>query len=186
MNLIEKAIITATKAHEKQFRKKTKIPYIIHPYSVGMILMKNGCKDELVAAGLLHDTVEDTDITLEDIEREFGSTVAEIVKGCSEPDKKLSWEERKEHTLAELKTASLDIRLVACADKIHNIRSIRDDLTVQGKSVWKKFSRGKIKQEWYYKGLVESLGYASRFELLEQLEEEVELLFGSDEYELIQ
>jgi (p)ppGpp synthase/HD superfamily hydrolase len=178
MNLIEKAIITATKAHDKQYRKKTKIPYIIHPYSVGMILMKKGCNDEVVAAGLLHDTVEDTKLTLEDIEKEFGNTVAEIVRGCSEPDKNLSWEERKEHTLAKLKTASLDIRLVACADKIHNIRSIRDDLMVQGESVWKRFNRGKEKQEWYYKGLVVSLGYASKFELLEQLEEEVGLLFG--------
>jgi (p)ppGpp synthase/HD superfamily hydrolase len=180
MNLIEKAIITATKAHDKQYRKNTMIPYIIHPYAVGMILMKYGCKDELVAAGLLHDTVEDTDLTLEDIEKEFGHSVAEIVEGCTEPDKKLSWEERKEHTLAELKTASLDIRLVACADKIHNIRSIRDDLMEHGESVWNRFKRGKIKQEWYYKGLVVSLGYGSRFELLERLEEEVVLLFGSE------
>jgi len=178
MNLIEKAIITATKAHDKQYRKKTKIPYIIHPYAVGMILMKHGCTDEVVAAGLLHDTVEDTDLTLEDIEREFGSIVAEIVKGCSEPDKKLSWEERKEHTLLELKTASVDIRLVACADKIHNVRSIHDDIVAHGEAVWKRFNRGKEKQEWYYKGLVESLGCASRFELLEQLEMEVGLLFG--------
>jgi (p)ppGpp synthase/HD superfamily hydrolase len=142
--------------------------------------MRNGCNDEVIAAGLLHDTVEDTDLTLEEIEREFGRKVAEIVQGCSEPDKKLSWEERKEHTLAQLKTASLDIRLVACADKIHNIRSIRDDLLEYGESVWKKFNRGKKKQEWYYKGLVESLGFASRFELLEQLEVEVGLLFGEE------
>lgn len=179
MNVIEKAIITATKAHHKQYRKKTKIPYIIHPYAVGMILLKNGCNDEVVAAGLLHDTVEDTDLTLEDIEREFGSVVAGIVQGCSEPDKSLSWEERKEHTLEELKTASLDIRLVACADKIHNIRSIYDDILTHGESVWKRFKRGKEKQEWYYRGLVESLGYASKFELLEQLEEEIGLVFGN-------
>lgn len=180
MNLIEKAIIIATKAHEKQYRKETNIPYIVHPFAVAMILMKNGCNDDVIASGLLHDTIEDTDLTIQDIEREFGSNVADIVQGCSEPDRNLSWEERKEQTLEEIKMASLDIRLVACADKIHNVRSIRDDLRVHGESVWNRFNRGKGKQEWYYRGLVKSLGYASRFELLEQLEEEVGLLFDSD------
>ncbi|HAQ06826.1 MAG TPA: phosphohydrolase, partial [Bacillus bacterium] len=64
---------------------------------------------------ILHDTVEDTKITLADIDLEFGNEIAEIVKGCSEPDKSLSWEERKEHTIDYLKTASKDIRVVACA-----------------------------------------------------------------------
>ncbi len=127
MEIVEKALQVASKAHRKQCRKNTDIPYITHPVAVGMILLKAGYNDELIAAGFLHDTVEDTDITLEDIRREFGTKIAEIVAGCSEPDKSLSWIDRKEHTLEFLKTASEDIRAVACADKLHNIQSIIRD-----------------------------------------------------------
>ena len=81
MDLIDKALQIASIAHEGQYRKNTKIPYIAHPVAVGMILQKAGYSEEMVAAGILHDTVEDTDITMEDIEREFGLEVARIVEG---------------------------------------------------------------------------------------------------------
>ena len=60
-------------------RKGTDIPYITHPVAVGMILANAGCPDELIIAGILHDTVEDTEVTLEQIETEFGKAVADIV-----------------------------------------------------------------------------------------------------------
>jgi hypothetical protein len=177
ISVINKAIIFATKAHDGQYRKGTEIPYIVHPYAVAMILMKAGCNEELIVAGLLHDIIEDTTLKFEDIEREFGVKVAEIVVGCSEPDKSLSWKERKEHTLHYLKTAPEEIRLVACADKLHNVRSIRMDLETIGNIVWDRFNTGKKQQAWYYNGLIKSLGYSSRFNLLDQLHDEVELLF---------
>jgi (p)ppGpp synthase/HD superfamily hydrolase len=77
MELIEKALQIASKGHLGQVRKNTDIPYITHPVAVGMILMKAGCRDELVAAGILHDTVEDTKLTLEDIETEFGPKIGD-------------------------------------------------------------------------------------------------------------
>jgi (p)ppGpp synthase/HD superfamily hydrolase len=100
------------------------------------------------------------------------------VKGCSEPDKGASWEERKQHTMEFLKEASLPIRQVACADKLHNIRSIKRDLAEHGEKAWERFNRGIESQRWYYTGLVGSLGYASRFPLLEQLRDEVNEVFG--------
>ena len=181
MDLIDKALQIASMAHEGQYRKNTKIPYIAHPVAVGMILQKAGYSEEMVVAGILHDTVEDTDITIEDIEREFGIEVARIVEGCSEPDKSLSWEERKEHTIEFLKTASEEIRAVACADKLHNVRSIREDVEQSGEKVWSRFRRGKKEQEWYYRNVVESLGYATRFPLLEELVKEIECLFEKEE-----
>jgi (p)ppGpp synthase/HD superfamily hydrolase len=177
MDMIEKALQIASQAHNGQFRKGTQIPYITHPIAVGMILMKAGYSDEIVAAGILHDTVEDTDLTIEEIEREFGPKVAEIVAGCSEPDKSLSWEKRKEHTIEFLKAASNDIRAVACADKLHNIRSIIDDYEQNGEAVWSRFKRGKAQQGWYYTNIVESLGNQSTFALLEELKREVSRLF---------
>lgn len=180
MDLIETAIIVASKAHEGQYRKTTNIPYITHPYAVGMILQKAQYREEIIAAGILHDTVEDTNITLGEIEKIFGAEVANIVNGCSEPDKSLSWEDRKSHTIEYLKTASEDIRAVACADKIHNLKSILKDYQEVGDQVWERFNRGKQQQEWYYRNIVKSLGYSSTFELLEILQQEIDTLFGKE------
>ncbi len=178
MTLIDQAIEFAAKAHRGQKRKGTKIPYMSHPYAVGMILQQAGCEEEVVIAGILHDTLEDTKTTEEDLLTLFGPDVLEIVKGCSEPDKGASWEERKQHTLDYLKDAPLSIRQVACADKLHNIRSINSDLAKFGEEAWTRFKRGSESQQWYYNGLVESLGYTERFALLDQLQDEVEAVFG--------
>lgn len=79
-------------------------------------------------------------------------------------------ENRAEKTLA--------IRQTSCADKLHNIRSIKRDMKQYGEEAWTRFKRGRDSQEWCYKGLVERLGYKSRFKLLEELEDEVEEVFG--------
>ena len=177
MKLTDKALQMAAVAHEGQYRKNTKVPYIAHPAAVGLILQKAGYKEELVTSGILHDTVEDTEITLDDIKREFGNEVAAIVAGCSETDKSLSWEERKEHTIEYLKTAPEDIRIVACADKLHNVRSILLDFERDGEDVWTRFKRGREQQAWYYRNVIASLGAGSAFPLLEELKLEVERLF---------
>ncbi|WP_077620522.1 HD domain-containing protein [Litchfieldia sinesaloumensis] len=178
MDVIEKAIIVASKAHDGQYRKLTNIPYITHPLGVGLLLMKASAREELIVAGILHDTVEDTELTLEEISDEFGEEIAELVEGCSEPDKSLSWEERKEHTITFLRTASEDIRTVVCADKLHNIRSIIRDFEGQGEQVWQRFSRGRNKQEWYYRNVAASLEFASTFPLVDELKREIDVLFG--------
>ncbi|WP_066071606.1 HD domain-containing protein [Neobacillus soli] len=184
MNVIEKALQVASRAHVRQCRKHTDIPYITHPVAVGMMLMKAGYGDDIVAAGILHDTVEDTTLSLADIEREFGLTIASIVEGCSEPDKSLSWEKRKQHTIEFLKTAPEDIKVVACADKLHNIRSIMNDYEQIGDMVWERFNRGKVEQEWYYRNVIESLGYQSNFKLIDELKVEVERFFGPEDTEI--
>ncbi len=155
--MIQRAIELAARAHQGQVRKGTDIPYITHPYGVGMLLAAAGCDEEIVAAGILHDTVEDTDVTLEQLREQFGERVASIVEGCSEPEKGETWEHRKEHTLAYLPTAPREIRLVALADKLHNARSILTDARQGGEGVWSRFKRGRAQQEWYYRGLVEAL-----------------------------
>lgn len=89
------AIEMAAAAHQSQVRKGNKKPYISHPYFVGMLLLDAGCTEETVLAGILHDVIEDTDVTDEDIRSAFGYRVMEMVKGSSEPDKSQSWEARK-------------------------------------------------------------------------------------------
>jgi hypothetical protein len=177
LNLIDLAIEYAAKAHKSQYRKGTDIPYVSHPLAVGMILLQAGCKEDVVTAGILHDTLEDTDAKEEELLRLFGPKVLDMVKGCSEPDKGASWEERKQHTLDSLKHAPLSIRQVACADKLHNLRSIKRDLSTLGEKAWDKFNRGRESQQWYYTEMVESLGYGGRFRLLDTFQDEVEELF---------
>lgn len=120
MSRIDEAIVFAAKAHGKQERKGTDIPYISDPFGVAMLLQQSGCDEDIVIAGLLHDTVEDTAVTVDDIIEHFGHHVAELVTAASEPDKLLPWEERKKHTLEFLAKAPLDVRHLICADKLHN------------------------------------------------------------------
>jgi (p)ppGpp synthase/HD superfamily hydrolase len=155
--VIDLAIEVAAKAHQDQFRKGTDIPYITHPLAVGIILAKSGCSDEVIAAGILHDTLEDTKLTLEEIIDKFGDTVAGIVEGASEPDKSLPWEERKQHTIDFVKEAPQDVKFVVLADKLHNIKSIAADYRRIGEKVWERFNEVKGKQEWYYQGLVRAM-----------------------------
>jgi (p)ppGpp synthase/HD superfamily hydrolase len=180
---INKALELSAKAHLAQIRKGTDIPYITHPYAVGMILLKAGCSEEIVIAGILHDTVEDTCVTLDDIKKELGEEVARIVAGCSEPDKDLSWEDRKQHTIDELKSAPLEIQFVACADKLHNISTMIDEHERIGDELWKRFKRGKDQQGWYYRGLLASLsnGPIGYEPIYREFKLAVESLFGEHE-----
>ena len=122
MDMKEKAKLFAIRAHMGQVRKsEPDKPMIMHPIGVGQLLESFGYDDNVVAAGYLHDVVEDTKYTIEDIEKEFGSDIASLVMGASEPDKSLSWEERKKHTIKETEKLPLRNKLVICADKINNL-----------------------------------------------------------------
>jgi (p)ppGpp synthase/HD superfamily hydrolase len=155
--MVNRAIEVAAKAHRNQVRKGTDIPYIAHPYAVGLMLARSGCSDDVVAAGILHDTIEDTELTEEDLRRDFGEEVASIVAGCSEPDRSHSWEERKEHTLAYMPTAPWEVRAVSCADKLHNLLSIEHGYQTLSEEVWTRFKKGRSQQEWYYRGMAAAI-----------------------------
>lgn len=154
---INKALIFSSSAHRNQLRKATDTPYISHPVGVGMILLKTGCRDELVIAGILHDCLEDTDATENDILKEFGPEVLELVKGATEPDHHTkSWQERKQHTIDYMKNASRDIKLVCCADKLNNLMCDINDFEVLGDKLWERFSAPMQDQVWYYSELAKS------------------------------
>jgi len=183
LNMIDRALEVAAVAHSRQVRKGMNVPYIAHPAAVGIMLAQAGCSEEVIAAGILHDTVEDTYVTLDDIERDFGPEVAAIVAGCSEPDKSLPWEERKRHTLEYLRHAPWDIRVVSCADKLHNARATLSEYERYGEDVWTRFKRGRAEQEWYYRSLVDVLCNNPQDErplpFCEQLRDTVNVLFGA-------
>ena len=152
-NQIEEAIEIAAEAHQGQYRKGTDTPYITHPYAVGLILMEAGCTETVIIAGILHDTVEDTDLTLEFIRERFGDTIAAIVDGCSE-NKALRWRARKTERIEALRTASPEVCTVTCADKLHNLRTIISEYDRIGDAVWDRFHGGVEDQAWYYRSIL--------------------------------
>jgi (p)ppGpp synthase/HD superfamily hydrolase len=145
------AIEFAARAHHGQFRKTTLIPYIFHPLNVARILIECGASDDLVLAAVLHDVVEDTPVTIEQVRAEFGENVAALVQATSEAEKKDTWENRKRAMLAMSESASQDILLLELADRLDNIREIQRDLSREGDAVWKRFNRGYAQQKWVYR-----------------------------------
>lgn len=161
---IHEAINFAGKRHAGQVRKGTSLPYLVHPMEVMGILLENGCSEEVVIAGILHDVIEDTcddndvirGIVREEIKSKFGESVLTIVD-CESEDKSKTWEERKQATIDSLKDDSLEVRLVCCADKLSNIMSIRADKEKIGEKIFSRFNAPKEKLAWYYKSIAESL-----------------------------
>jgi len=155
---------------------------VIHPLRVGLKLAELGCFDDIVAAGILHDTVEDTPVTVEDLKRDFGEKVTAFVGGASEPDKSDTWENRKHHTIEYLKTAPREVLLISAADKLDNAKETLVHLKEVGDKHWAAFNRPKEQQRWYYKSLAEV--FVSRIEddttdrLFREYKQEVDKIFG--------
>ena len=158
ISLVDRAIGFAARAHQKQRRKIGDVPYIAHPVAVAFMLQEMGCDEAIVVAGLLHDAVEDTKVTIEEIRDKFGEEVASIVAGCTEPPKKVyKWEERKLHMIRALVDAPLSVKLVAAADKYHNLSHTLYTANERGKSIWWRFGRGIEQQAWYYRNVSQSI-----------------------------
>lgn len=158
MNIELKAKKFAIKAHEGQVRKsEPDKPMIIHPINAAHILKEYNMDSNVIAAAYLHDVVEDTKYTIEDIEKKFGSDIASLVSSATELDKSLSWEERKKHTIETIKTKDLRHKAIVCADKISNL----EDLLILSKKnnidAFSSFKRGYDKQKWYYESIYKNL-----------------------------
>jgi (p)ppGpp synthase/HD superfamily hydrolase len=158
---ISQALALAVEAHDGQKRKGTCIPYIAHPMGVASIALDHGADEEQAMAALLHDAVEDGGAEYaERIRTKFGDRVADIVAGCTDgvPDasgKKPPWQARKQAYLDHLKSASDDVLLVSCSDKLHNARAIVEDLLSIGQKVFERFSASKEQTLWYYENLAQ-------------------------------
>lgn len=162
MTILDKAIVYATEAHSGVFRKGGNSPYIVHPMEVAAIAARMTDDIEVIAAAVLHDVIEDTPTTAEQLEDMFGKRVVELVLADSD-DKQYgqsteSWEIRKTKTLERIPKLIKDEQIVVLSDKLSNLRSIYHDYTQIGDELWKRFNvKDKSKQEWYYSGIAERL-----------------------------
>lgn len=184
MSIVTEALVFATEHHKHQHRKGTKIPYMVHLLNVCKILAERDCADELLAAALLHDIVEDTDVTIQQVEDKFGAQVADMVRGATELDKlekkavqkESSWKERKEHTIHFLQeAATTEQLLVSFADKLDNLRSIAYDHAKIGEALWKRFNASKEQQGWYYSSIA-GIGKHKQNPVLNEIGAEMEAL----------
>ena len=164
MNKIEEAIIYATVMHQGKLRKLENTPFILHPLVVAQILSTMTSDEDIITAGILHDIVEDTDGTLEEIEKRFGERVAFLVSSVSEkpvpgeaPD--VSWKRRKEDSLRVVKNSGdQGVRMVFLADQLANIRSLAGNVSEHGEKLWENFhQRDPEMHHWYYRTVAEQM-----------------------------
>ncbi len=125
---IEQAIRAAAVLHRDQNRKGSMpFPYVTHLVSVAFILLDYTDDEDIIVAALLHDTIEDTDYTLDELEEDFGGKVRELVETLSEPkqvgERRLSWSDRKREYAKQLKKGPKEAVMIAAADKAHNFRT---------------------------------------------------------------
>ncbi|HPN14857.1 MAG TPA: HD domain-containing protein [bacterium] len=135
--LLHQALEFASAKHDGQYRKHpiVKIPYIAHPALVGLTLSRLGYSDEVVAAGFLHDVVEDCGVALDEIKSVFSSKVADLVDQVSEPEKNISWHARKDAYRKKMRTADLEAVAIAAADHLHNLHSLNAAFDINPESV---------------------------------------------------
>jgi (p)ppGpp synthase/HD superfamily hydrolase len=143
-DLIRRALVFAARKHTAS-RKGTDVPYIIHPAQVAIILARHGYDDHVLAAAILHDVLEDTDTTPEDLSGLFGERVLHLILEVSEPQfdlpKDQTWEQRKWAKLEQLRMATPEALAICAADRLHNVSETLHEIAVHGSVVWQRFRR---------------------------------------------
>ncbi|MFO0573585.1 MAG: HD domain-containing protein [Polyangia bacterium] len=152
---LDRALALSATAHRNQERKGSSVPYIMHPVHTAMILLKHGFPEEVVIAGVLHDVVEDTAVTLAEIEAQFGPQVARLVDAVSERKREpggelLPWRQRKSERIDHLRDADSLVAALKSADALHNVQAMLQDLTRNGEETWQRFRGSQADQLWYY------------------------------------
>jgi len=151
------ALVWASELHRAQRRKGSGTPYLSHLLAVAGLVLEHGGDEDQAIAGLLHDTIEDTDATRGDISGRFGERVADIVVACTDTDvqPKPPWLARKQAYIDELQWVPADALLVSLADKVHNARTIATDHARDGDVYFSVF-KGKLDgSRWYYRRLAD-------------------------------
>lgn len=183
-SLLDRAITFAVKAHQGMERKGKGFPYVVHPMEAVCIVATITNDQELLAAAALHDVIEDTDTTADDLKKEFGERVAMLVEAESDDktggSKAETWHQRKQDTLDRLRNADLDIKIVALGDKLSNMRAIAHDYAVLGDELWNRFTvKDPAEHAWRYHALAEALNDLSDTDAYKEFHTLVNKTFGT-------
>ena len=158
-SLLDRAILFAVRCHSGVERRGKGFPYIVHPMEAMAIAATMTADQEVLAAAALHDVVEDTEVTLDQLRSQFGDRIARLVDTESDRfGEGLDWRTRKEESLRRLKGASRDEKIVALGDKLSNMRAIARDYTSKGEVFWDLFHvKDKSAHAWRYRSLLDAL-----------------------------
>ena len=183
--LVDAAIRFAVDAHAGTERRGKGFPYVIHVLEAMSIVATMTSDPELLAAAALHDTVEDTDVTLDRIREVFGARVASLVETetdiqLSEDGRQKTWRERKQAAIDRLAATSREAKMVALGDKLSNRRAIARDYRVKGDALWHIFHApgGRADHAWHYRGLASSLSELSDTDAYREFTDLIERVFG--------
>jgi len=181
----EDALAFAARLHARQTRKAGKIPYVAHLLSVCALVLEDGGQEDDAIAALLHDAVEDQGgaPTLLVIRERYGDEVARLVDAVTDSDSlpKPPWLERKRQYVEHLRRADGRVRRIACADKLHNARSVLYDYRAHGEDLWSRFTGTREQTLWYYRTVADvcvATGTGPLAEELARVVSELETLVG--------
>jgi (p)ppGpp synthase/HD superfamily hydrolase len=166
------AVALAVEAFRSTCRKGGEIPYITHLFAVTARVGEAGGDEDQMIAAILHDYLEDIEgASSETLEAQFGVRVRRMVEALSDSRTfpKPHWRSRKETYLQGLRSEQSDVKLISCADKLHNITSVIRDLEAEGRSTFERFNGKEKGTLWYYRGVVEALGQGWDHPMLEEL-----------------
>ncbi len=185
---LNEAILFATQAHAGQLRKMAGTPYILHPVEVASIVATMTTDEDVMIAGLLHDTVEDCDVDPKEIKQKFGARVAALVQ--SETEDKLSdrppadtWQERKEESLLMLRhTKETAVKILWLSDKLSNMRSFYREHRKNGDEIWSHLNQKDPKMHrWYYKTIADYVSELSETAAYQEYIHLIDETFGKGE-----
>ena len=169
--LVDRAIVFAVKAHHNTERRGKGFPYIVHPLEAMEIVATITPDQELLAAAALHDVIEDTEVTVDELREMFGERIAHLVHAESDQidgvlfdgqNEEETWHARKQAAIDRLAAAPHDAKIVAMGDKLSNMRAIARDYKEKGDALWSIFHvKDKASHEWHYRGLADSLSELS-------------------------
>ncbi|MGM9537220.1 MAG: HD domain-containing protein [Candidatus Onthomonas sp.] len=158
MTILDRAIVVATRAHSGGVRKGGHTPYILHPLEAAAICATMTDDLEVLAAAVLHDTVEDTAYTAARLEADFGPRVAALVAAETEDkrpqcDPAETWRIRKQETICRLQAEQrIEVKMLTLSDKLSNLRAMYQAFLTQGSAFWACFhQKDPLEHCWYYR-----------------------------------
>ena len=187
-DIVSEAIVFSTMAHDGMRRRKSDAPYILHPMEVGVIIGTMTDDQEVIAAGILHDVVEDAGVSIDEIGEKFGARVMELVASETENKREElppedTWRIRKEESIEKLKaTDDIAVLMLWIGDKLSNIRTIYRDYLVEGDALWNKFHQSDINvQAWYYRSIMKYTEQLSNTLAWNEYKTLLDKIFGPEE-----
>ncbi len=177
MGKLIEAIYFATTKHQNQKRRDGVTPYISHPLAVALLLSETTKDQNLIIAGLLHDVIEDSGVTAQELHDKFGPVVTKIVVSCSEDDHTLDWQTRKQNALEKIKDMDMDSALVKTADILHNLFDSVQKTKELGSKIFDNFHADKQQKMSYERRRYEEFKrYHPTNPLLAEIEKNLVLL----------